>query len=363
VVQGHRWVHLLGFGCAVLLGGEIAARVNDSIRHGVPLLASPTREGDLVLVESWGRRGRPFGHFRKWQLDSFGFRLIPPGPQAGSDSPRLLLLGASETFGLYESPGNEYPAQLARLLQKKQPCQVINASMAGMSLESMLSYWDQWAGRFHAGRVVIYPPTHFYLDVDLKDPSAAAEPSVQQPSRPIFRPRLLDRVNDLYHRLPEWLRTYREECVIRRDTAGRDADWYFSQVPQERVERFEDGLRQLIDHIRKYGVEPVLVTHARSATSPPRPEDATHVRRMRMFYPRATPEVLTAFEDRVNAVIRTVAEQEGLVLIDADRVLSGHRELFADLFHFNDDGAAKMAQLLADQLPPLGPGDALTRQP
>jgi lysophospholipase L1-like esterase len=355
-----RLIHALGFGCLLVVGAEIASRLDDWIRYGTPLLVSPSRERDLVQAEPWGCRGRPGGQFRKWKLDSDGFRETPSGPGVGPHSPRLLVLGASETFGLYESPDQEYPAQLARLLQKKEPCRVINASMAGITLKSLVVYWDHWAGNFHADRVLIYPTPQFYLDNEPPQlPKSPAEKVEDSRPSAAFRPRLLDRGRDLYHQLPEWLKAYREEWVIRREAAGQGDGWLFTTVPEDRLSLFEDDLVRLVAHIRERGAEPVLLTHAASACSPPRTEDETYIRRMRMFFPRATPSTLLAFEQRANDVIRRLAKKEGLFLIDVDRELSGRHELFADLFHFNDAGAAKMAELLADRLPPLGKAHTL----
>lgn len=358
VAYARRLIHALGFACVLVFGAELAARLDDWIRHDVPLLSSPDRDRDLMVAEPWGFRGRPHGHFRKWQLDASGFRLTP----ATVDEPILLILGASETFGLYESPDKDYPAQLVRLLQHKQPCRVVNASIAGISLTSMIVYWDNWAGNFHADQVLIYPSPHLYLDNEsphLPDNPQAIE---AEQRRTALRPRLLQRVKDLYHQLPAWMQKYREEWVIRQETAGESADWFFRQVPEDRLRQFEDDLSRLVAHVRERSAEPILVTHAISAASPPRPEDQTYLRRMRMYYPRATPETLVAFEQQANDGIRRLAKREHLSLIDADRTLSSRSELFADLVHFNDEGATKMAELLAEHLPPFRRPDALTKR-
>lgn len=349
MIAVRRLLHAIGLGCALLLGAELAARLDDWIRQETPLLANPDHDRDLMTVEAWGFRGRPHGQFRKWQLDAYGFRVTP----SATEGPCLLILGASETFGLYESPGREYPAQLARLLQQKQPCRVLNASVAGISLNSLIAYWDNWAGNFNADRVLIYPPSHFYLDAEPPHPPENLPTTDAEWRRKLPQPRLLERVKELYHRLPAWMKKYREEWTIQRETAGRDADWVFREVPEERLRLFEDDLTRLIAHIRARGAEPILVTHAISAADPPRPEDETYLRRMRMYYPRPTPETLVAFEKRANEVVRRLAKQEHLTLIDADRALSSRSELFADLVHFNDEGATKMAELLAENLPPF----------
>lgn len=137
--MANRWRQALRWAAVLLLvgvGAEAAARLDDWIHDATPLLASPSRDRDLVVAESWGYRGRPHGAFRKWWLNAFGFR----GPEIAQQPPsyhiRILILGASETFGLYESPDHEYPARLRARLASSPEIEVVNAAMAGISVKS-----------------------------------------------------------------------------------------------------------------------------------------------------------------------------------------------------------------------------------
>jgi len=298
----------------------------------------------LTEAEPWGAHGRPDGQFRKWKLNAFGFRAPPMDRQPRPGQQRVMILGASETFGLYEDAGMEYPAQLALLLQQKY--EVINAAMAGITLKSMIPYWDNWAGNFGANKVIVYPSPMFYLDA--KPPAAA--PHEKQVAWQSFRPRLAERFRDVYHALPDCVRALREEWVIEREGAADDGE--FIVVPEERLRLFRQDLCQLVRHIRARGAEPILLTHASSAAWPPRPEDDTFIRRMRMFFPRAKAATLVEFERQANAVIRGLVRQHQVRFIDVDQALTGQRELFADMVHFNNGGATKMAELLARHLEP-----------
>src|SRR5438105_10900607 len=68
------WLHWLAVPALLLLAAEFACRLDDWISFNVPLTATPDREHDLLLHETWGERGKPNGAFRKWQLNEFGFR-------------------------------------------------------------------------------------------------------------------------------------------------------------------------------------------------------------------------------------------------------------------------------------------------
>ena len=65
----------------------------------------------------------------------FGAPSIPQDPRPGEI--RVLILGSSESFGLYESPGLEFPAQLASRLRDRGDFEVVNAAVAGMTLATM----------------------------------------------------------------------------------------------------------------------------------------------------------------------------------------------------------------------------------
>ena len=158
-----RWISRLGTLALFLAGVEAMARLDDYIHLGVPFLASPDNEHDLKLRESWGFRGRPHGLFRKWQLNEFGFRGPETTRQPADGATRILVLGASETFGLMESNSHEYPVQLQKVLQQEGNYEVINGGMTSLTAASMSAYWDQWLVRFQPQIVAIYASPVFYL--------------------------------------------------------------------------------------------------------------------------------------------------------------------------------------------------------
>jgi lysophospholipase L1-like esterase len=344
-----------GYGAAVLalflLAAEFTARLDDWVQDDTPLGANPDRERDLTAVEDGLPRGRPHGRFRKWKLNAFGFRgpEIREEPEPGR--PRALILGASETFGLYEEEGKEYPAQLAALLQG-DGIEVVNAALAGISLPTMTRYWDDWASRFRPAVVLIYPSPMLYLD-DLppghsSGPGTAEEPSLAERVRDASR--LLTRFQDLARSAPRWLRKWREDYSIARRMDGRSEDWYFREVPADRLKRFAADLGALADAVEARGARPVLVTHACRAQVPPTAEDLEAAHAMRMFFVRPTAEVILAFERAANEEIRRLGRCRCLAVVDADVALSGHPDWFADLVHFTDAGSEEMARLLAARL-------------
>jgi hypothetical protein len=335
---------------AFLIAMEVTARLDDYVHQGTPLLSNPDRELDLLTRELWGYRGKPNGHFQKWKLNAFGFR----GPEITRSPPegttRIMVLGASETFGLMESPGREYPAQLQHLLDQSGRFEVINGATAGMSLKTMADYWENWASQFRPQIVLIYPTPIFYLRDDPPGSRAAAGSTAEAERSPHFRCRLFDRVAGAYRGLPLSIRNFRRQWKIQREIAAKDTAWFFSEPPADRLQMFHDDAARLVREIRRRGAVPILVTYAMSADSPPRPEDFVNLNTMRYDFLRASAEMIAAFEIQGNQALQEIAERDNVVLIDAARELSGRREFFGDLVHFNDAGAGQMARLLACEL-------------
>jgi hypothetical protein len=322
-----------------------------------PLLASPDRERDLVLKDASGIRGRPYGRFRKWHLNEYGFR----GPDIERTPPkectRVMVLGASEMFGLYESEGKEFAAQLDDDLKQVGRYEVVNAAMPGMTARRMLAFWKSWASQFKPQIAVIYASPMFYLDEQPPALRPVAAASFEKTDSALARPqsRLLGRWKDLYRSFPRFVKRWREDWVIRQQAAGKPEEWFFRTVPQERLAQFIDDLRQLIAAIRADGARPILLTHANRSAAEPTANDLDDARGMRMFFARATPETILAFERAAARSERELGREEEVEVIDLEAALNGKRECFADLVHFTDEGAAMAARLVRQRLQDVAP--------
>jgi hypothetical protein len=345
------------FVLVLFLGGaEMASRIDDLVHTGTALLASPDREVDLVVRDEFGPHGRPHGRYRKWRLNEYGFRgpEIPPEPVSGRT--RLLVLGASEMFGLFESEGREYAAQLAKVLEARGcgAFEVVNGAMAGITVTSMKPYWERWASRAHPHVVLLYPSPMLYLNPRAGKPRTPAGPQPADRRSLLDRSRFYGRARDTVRRF-EPVRRARVEYLIWTQTHGKGDDWLFPPVPEDRLALYAGELEDLIVAIRARGAEPVLLTHAVRATNPPRPDDAQDLRDMRVFFPQAAGDTLVAFEEAGARVVRELGSKHGVRVIDVAAAANGHREWFADLVHFSDEGAAALARQTAEALCPGRP--------
>jgi hypothetical protein len=329
----------------VLLTAEVAVRAEEWIRWRTPFTSRVQAATDLAVRDASGVHPLPGGSFRKWRFNSVGTR----GDEPIAGRPRLIVTGASESFGLYESPDREYPRQLGDSLAAVGcVADVLNAAFPGMSLPTVEQDLRLRLAALTPTAILYYPTPPQYLDADGLPTPARPDSTGPHPVRELrMRSRFHDRAfNQLKAMLPpvaDWLRR-REITALK---AAIPADSLFTSVPEPRLRAFEADLRRLVGTTRGLGATPVLATHA-NAFGGPQPLGPATLRAWERFYPRADGATLLSFERAANGVIRTVAADSNVALVDAAATFetlpaAAH---FADFSHFTDGGAAQMAKVM-----------------
>ena len=356
---GARAVRWGGLALLLVAAAEVTCRIEEVVRYGTPVLSRAAAYDDLMVVDSDGAHGRPNVHFGKWRMNAVGTR----GPEvAATKAPgmlRVIAVGASETFGLYESAGQEYPRQLEDSLRARGMAgvcggrggvEVLNAALAGMSLPTIAQDIESRLRHLSPDIVVIYPTPTGYLDNALPRPRAprpGAAPPL--PATRALRLRFVDRIRNqpkalLPAAVVTWLR--------RRDTERSRAavgGARFTTVPPDRMAAYEADLRRVVGAVRAIGAEPVLGTHA-NAFMHGGPPDAALLTSWERFYPRTTGPTLIAFESAARTVTERVARDSAAPVADIARRLAreSNRAAFVDFSHFTDYGAAVAAASVAD---------------
>lgn len=350
--------HLVVF----LLAWELTCRVDDGIRFGTPLMSRVLSSEDLREHDGASIRGRPNARFQKFVLNELGLR----GPAAKQDrSPgvtRIVTVGASETFGLTESIGREFPRQLEDSLNASRSVgavapafEVLNAALPGMSLPTIDLDLRRRVRLLAPDIVLLYPSPSFYVDRHPPHAPTDVRSSGDLPLRRAFYPRAFNRLtSSIKGLLPpvamRWLRQRDIDAAI----AGQPRDWRFTTVPDDRLRLFDRDLRLTVGIIREIGATPVLATHGNAFMGGKVNEDLalSWVR----FYPRATAATLIAFDSAAREVTLRVAEDSGIVAVDVARALAEARgTVYSDFVHFTDAGASQVALALRDPVLTLIP--------
>lgn len=344
-----RFLHILSLLCVVLLTAEGAARCDDWWFHKIGFWAAPSYN-DLFMTDSNGqRRGKPNAQYQKWQLNAFGFRAPRMSETPSPEVRRVMLLGASETFGLYEAPDKEFAAQLATMT-RVDGLEIVNAALPGITVGTLRQYWDRWASRFGANTVIIYPSTHLYVSCeDWRAESASAEGDPTPQGFQIQDLRLFERLRNVIHQ-PDFVVRWRNEHKVAQVVNQHPASWVYTGPPQTCVRRLHNDLLALIDAVQRTGANVVVCTQALRAAREPSAADLRDLESFRVFSPRAPGRIIREFVSAADADILQLPAERKVTVVDVDAALGGQRALFEDLVHYNDQGAEKVAALLRDRL-------------
>ncbi len=347
-----RLLHAATLLCVAIVTAELTARADDWWFRKIPFWSAPSYN-DLFMTDASGqRRGKPDAHYQKWQMNSFGFRGPAMTEHPSKDVRRVMLLGASETFGLYESPQKEFAAQLAELT-RSQNIEVVNAALPGITVGTLRQYWDRWASRFGADTVIIYPSAHLYITCE-DWPADGATPATEAPEPQGFKVedlRLFGRLKAVMSQ-PDVVVAWRNGRKVERATAQHPASWIYKSPPTACLKRLHSDLLALIDDVQRSGASVIVCTQALRAAHEPSSLDLRDLESFRVFSPRAPGPIIRDFVSAADAEIMRLPMERNVRVVDVDAVLGGRRSSFEDLVHFNDRGSQTVASLLRDSLVP-----------
>ena len=347
---------------------ETCARLDDAIKYGAPLVG----EYSYDRLQSYDREGLrynvPNARFEKWENNGLGFRGPEVMQNRSSGSVRVVCMGSSESYGLFESPGREWPAQLQEQLST-QKYEIVNASLVGFNLTSYDAYLKKHVFDLKPDIIVLVISPMMYVSM-LEN--AAAEKNSQSEAegksqykkvsltgKLLANIRILPKIKQVIkqsamNNFPGMLKRYQiwnlqkqiEEIEHLR-LKGRNP---MDSVPDIYLYSFRDDLNRLVDSIRSQGIEvmltnyPTLISHDNITEYP---EIFLDGRRFNIYLS------LTGIVDSVikfNNVIEHVAVEKKIMFFDASSFLPKSTDYFGDLFHYTDKGAQRFAEGVAAQL-------------
>lgn len=329
----------------IVVSAEMTARIDDYMRFQIPVDDESSLEEALKIGDQGITRGRPNGRYQRWKLNEHGFRSSSIDFHA-SKKPRVMILGASESFGMYESPGNSY----VELLEKKHAndYDFINASIIGMPASAMPSYWDHWLVQFKPNVVIVLANPLFYLtDLPPTVPKKTVGPTEGSSLRrkTIMKSRLLERLRN-HLSIPAPIQSLRQESKIKKRIESHPADWVYQSVPEDRLAMYKEHINALAESVVASGAKVVLMTQPLSAQFPIRSEDYSDMLAARELRPRASPRSIWEFSEACRTYLVQLGRTEGIETIDLWAHMTGQKNCFADLVHFSDAGS----QVVADEV-------------
>lgn len=352
---------------------ELAARIDDAVKYGAPLFSRYDYETLLDRDEEGIPHNVPRARFEKWKINSLGFRGEEiPMPKAPGDL-RIVCVGQSESFGLNEREGGEWPALLARMLGAVRPgVRIVNASVVGTGRRSREAYLEKYVSPLQPDVILL-----------LTNPYNEAGAALQVAEGPGTRPptvgggaaqlRIVRKLRlRLAEMLPEravvaarsWRRRSRVRELERTTLAGHPA---LDVLPEGAVASFEEHLRRVVRRVQGMGALPVVATYPTLVDSSNLARYRSHLENERVWNVRLSERGLIDAAGKLNAASRRVAEDLAVPLFDAAAAVPRTTEFFADGVHYTDAGAERVAAAAYETLDRAGalgePGPTALREP
>lgn len=349
-----------------LTGMEVTARIDDLIKYNAPFFGEYTASRLRRSDQDGIRCNVPNSRFEKWKINTQGFR----GPDFAKSKPvgvqRIVCMGTSETFGLYESPGKEWPSQLAALLKKEKRYEVINTSVVGLELRRYKAYLSKYVLKFQPDIVILmvnpfayaagkYAPknkstvyrnknsvTHAYKKRKVNSkimPAGISSdlrvfPKIKQTIKQTLPP-------DIVLRYQAWNMKRQVRNIEKKRLNGSEPE---DKIRSENIAIFKKDLSDLIHYLNENKIKvvlcsyPVLISEGNITKYPAIFNDH------RRFYVELSLRGLINAADKFNQAIKEIAEIFDIEFVDLEREIPKDNKHFGDNVHYTDIGAKIVAQ-------------------
>ncbi|MBX3369808.1 MAG: SGNH/GDSL hydrolase family protein [Nitrospira sp.] len=303
-------------------------------------------------------------HFRGFDTIAFGtfqrqdlsVTTMPPSPQnpratPASDTPdkkkgeiRYWIASSSHAEDVYLSRELVFPVRLETLLKSTgQAVTVINASHAGMDIEANRTELEIKGTRAQPDFVILYQMSTQItkLSKQLLSGKHPSSPKGQGSNNPPPPPQP--------SHIAQWYETTSVYALLK----GNVSNWLTGQrvladsLGDRADEEFEREVKEFVNTVRQVGAQPVLCTFATSHTQRNLPNIPPEVPGL-LFRYNVYLSLSGWFDTitRFNHILKRIANEQHIPLIDIDAAISGHSEYFRDFVHFTPDGHQKVAQTI-----------------
>jgi len=341
-----KWIFLVGLIIVSLFVIFLVAELAIQIRHAEKYGLTGTSEEFYTLDPKSDLR-IPRAGFSKGNIsiNNLGFR----GPEIAAKKPagtiRLAFLGASTTI-CNEVSGNDFvwPHLATISLSKAFPkvrFDYINGGVSGYSVHSSLKNLEYRITPLQPDIIVIYHATND-MSGELRELAVKqgllAEVGFQEFSWP-------GRYSLLWNLVEKNLRIM---AAQHANQEGRDKLVF---DPYKIGAEFRADLVKLVHLTQKRAKVVAIATFSSHLRKGQTLEQQNRAMASAIFYmPFMTPEGLLASYERYNLMIREVAKETGVLLIEGENDIPGTPAYFADSVHFNDDGSKAMADRVSRTL-------------
>ena len=294
-----------------------------------------------------------FGTFQRQNVATADNPPLPPNPRATLTAAapdkkrgetRYWIASSSHAEDSYLSRDVIFPSRLEKLLQKPgRVSTVMNASHAGMDIEANREDLESRGANEKPDVVILYQMSTQITKLSKqllsgKRPGSSTAKKAAN-SKPAPQPHWIAQVYEntsVYALLKGNVSNRLTGQRVLADSLGEQADLLF-----------ELQVKEFLNSAKKIGAEPVLCTFATSHTErnmPNIPREVTDL----LFRYNVYLSISGWFDTitRFNQILKRIATEQHIRLVDLDAALSGHPGYFRDFVHFTPEGHQKVAETL-----------------
>jgi hypothetical protein len=355
--------NLARFGLAVVVffvSMEVCARVDDKIKYQAPLFGEYSPDRLRERDQDGIRHNIPNSRFEKWEINEYGFRGEAFSIEKQAGVRRIVCMGTSESFGLYESAGKEWPSQLAEMLSDKGKYQVINASVVGLPLRQFAPYIEKYVMPFQPDVVILYVNPYFYAQEKLAQKSGGAEKTTERQPKSEAKleareklsmtPRLGGKMKLAVKEAlpPTLLKKYQLWSMSREIRAIENEELKDKEpvdtVPQRVLESFREDLIRLVSFLANGNIQvvlssyPVLICYENMD------------RHQEIFLDNRRFSIMLSLKGLIEAPrqfdlqIESVAREFGRAFVENAGAIPRRTDFFGDNVHYTNRGAQVVAK-------------------
>jgi hypothetical protein len=314
----------------------------------------------IVLKEDGDgiRHNVPNVRYRGWEINALGFRGKEIDLEKKEGQIRIVCLGGSETFGVFESKDKEWPSQLGEMLGDQFPkVEVINTSVAGLTIKNKKAYVKKYVLPLKPDIMIttqgaLLPVTDSIRGVESKRlVSQVKGQGVKHPVSKLMSHLPINlRTEDVIRGLlPEFLsapiNTWRLQWKIRKKESRHLIHKEpIDRVPEYIILEFEEDLRLFVEYLQGNHMVPILLTYPTLFTTRNKNFYRYLLLSTRRLCVELSDDGIIDASGKFNDSIRRIAGKQNVALIDNDLLIPKTLEYFVDYSHYTNKGAECIAR-------------------
>jgi hypothetical protein len=353
-----KWLSMIVIFFAVL---EFCARIDDKLKYDAPLVGQYSPD----ILRSYDSDGVPHNipnaRFEKWHNDSLGFREPEIALTKPDKTIRVVCMGTSESYGLYERPGNEWPSQLAGILASDSSFQVINASIVGLPLYRFKDYIEKYVCKVSPDiMILLFNPWTNSIEtlrkkemqkntfIDGQKMLYSGVLSIGNLTRELRIPTKITLAIKAF--MPPALLKRYQSYISNKQIAGEESfrlngKRSLDTIPDYCATSFQAQLQGLLDYLRNKNIKVILMSYPTLITH----ENMTQYPDLgiRRFCVEFSLVGMLDVSRTLDQTTEDIAKLNNITFLPLNNLIPKNTDYFADGVHFTDKGAEFVANKVA----------------